>query len=146
MRIILYVFLFVVFALAQQKTPILVESDQLTYEKDKLIYTGHVKVTRGNGVLTADKVIVFLDENKKAKYIVAEGNVHYVEGIRRAKADRAEYDLQKEIVKLIGNARVEEGQNFVEGDQIVYYKKEDRAVAEGKGRKVRTFYIEKEGR
>ncbi|MGB9874274.1 MAG: LptA/OstA family protein, partial [Hydrogenobacter sp.] len=85
--------------------PILGEADNLTYEKDKIIYTGNVKMTRGKGVLTANKVVIYLDDKRKPKKAEAEGNVKYVEGTRRAFADRAEYDFQTEVLKLFGNAR-----------------------------------------
>jgi lipopolysaccharide export system protein LptA len=122
--------------------PILGEADNLTYEKDKIIYTGNVKLTRGNGVLTANKVVIYLDDKRKPKKAEAEGNVKYVEGVRRAFADRAEYDFQTEVLKLFGNARVEDDKSFVEADEIVYYKKEDRAIAISKSKRVRTFYVE----
>ena len=127
------------FALAQ---PIVGEGDVLTYEKDKITYTGNVKLTRGNAILSADKVIIYLDENKKAKLIEAEGKVRYVENNRRAFADKMVYDFREDVITLIGKARVEEGQNFVEGDEIVYYRKEDRAIAISKGSRVRSFYVE----
>lgn len=120
--------------------PLVGEADKLTYEKDKVIYQGNVKLSRGDGTLTAERVIIYLDENRKAKLAEAEGNVRYVEGKRRAFADKMIYDFQKDIITLIGRARVEEGQNFVEGERIVYYRKEDRAEAVGK--RVRTFYVE----
>ncbi|MFN4319616.1 MAG: lipopolysaccharide transport periplasmic protein LptA [Aquificaceae bacterium] len=122
--------------------PIAGEGDQLTYEKDSIIYTGNVRLTRGNALLTANKVIIYLDQNKKARLMEAEGNVKYVEGNRRAFADRMMYDLREDVITLKGRARVEEGPNFVEAEEIVYYKKEDRAVAVGKGSRVRTFYVE----
>ncbi len=122
--------------------PIAGEGDQLTYEKDRIIYTGNVRLTRGNALLTANKVIIYLDQNKKARLMEAEGNVKYVEGNRRAFADRMMYDLREDVITLKGRARVEEGPNFVEAEEIVYYKKEDRAVAVGKGSRVRTFYVE----
>lgn len=125
--------------------PILGEADTLTYEKDRIIYTGHVKLSRGNAIITADKVVIYLDENRKAKKAEAEGHVKYVEGSRKASADRAEYDFQADVIKLFGNAKVEEGKNFVEADQIVYYRKEDRAVAMSEGKRVRTFYVEEKG-
>ncbi len=116
------------------------EGDRLIYEKDKVIYEGNVKLSRGEGTLTADRVILYLDENRKAKLAEAEGNVRYVEGKRRAFADKMVYDFQRDIITLIGRARVEEGPNFVEGDRIVYYRREDRAEAVGK--RVRSFYVE----
>ncbi|MFN7065624.1 MAG: LptA/OstA family protein [Aquificaceae bacterium] len=127
------------FALAQ---PIVGEGDSLTYERDKVVYTGNVKLARGNAILTADKVVLYLDENRRARLMEAEGQVRYVEGNKRAFADEMVYDLREEVITLKGKARVEEGPSFVEADEIVYYRKEGRAVAVGKGSRVRSFYLE----
>jgi len=133
--------LLIAFLLARSQ-PILGEADSITYEKNVVVYSGNVKITRANETLTADKVIIFLDENRKASSAEAEGKVFYWDGKRKAKADKAYYDFKKEIIRLEGNAKVEEGQNFVEADEIIYYKGEDRAIAISKGKRVRTFYIE----
>ena len=121
---------------------ILIEAEQMEYDRNTIIYMGNVKASRGQGLLTADKMIIHLDENKKAKRIEALGNPVYKEGVRKGKADKMEYDLGTDVIKLIGNARVEEGPNFIEADEIVYYRKEDRAVATSKNKKVRSFYVE----
>ena len=135
------VILLITFLLARPQ-PILGEADSITYEKNTVVYSGNVKITRANETLTADKVVIFLDENKKASSAEAEGKVFYQDGKRKAKADKASYDFKKEIIRLEGNAKVEEGPNFIEADEIIYYKREDRAVAISKGKRVRTFYIE----
>ncbi|MCS7196026.1 MAG: lipopolysaccharide transport periplasmic protein LptA [Aquificaceae bacterium] len=122
--------------------PLLGEADNLTYEKNRITYEGNVRLTRGNALLTARKVVIHLDENRKARLAEAEGHVRYVEGNRRGFADKMVYDLKEEIITLKGNARVEEGPNFVEGEEIIYYRKEDRAVAIGRKSRVRTFYVE----
>jgi len=136
-----FIIMLIVFLLARSQ-PIIGEADSITYEKNTVIYSGNVKLTRANETLTADKVVIFLDENRKVSSAEAEGRVFYQDGKRKAKADKAYYDFKKEIIRLEGNAKVEEGPNFVEADEIIYYKKEDRAVAISKGKRVRTFYIE----
>lgn len=128
--------------LIMKAQPIVGEADRLNYEKDRIIYTGNVRLSRGNAILKADRVVIYLDENKKAKHAEAEGNVRYEEGNRRAFADRMHYDFVRDIITLTGKARVEDGQNFVEAEEIVYYRKEDRAVAVSKKSRVRTFYVE----
>jgi lipopolysaccharide export system protein LptA len=139
MKSLFFLLLVFIFAYSQ---PILAESDRMVYEKNSIIYIGNVKITKGNEVLTADKVIIYLDENRKANSAEAEGKVLYRDEKRTAKADKAFYDLKKDIVQLIGNARVEEGLNFVEADEIVYYRKEERAIAISKNKRVRSFYVE----
>lgn len=127
------------FAYAQ---PIVGEADSLIYEKNKVIYEGNVRLTRGDALLTANRVTIHLDENRKAKFAEAEGNAKYTEGNRRGFAEKMTYDFKEEVITLKGKARVEDGPNFVEGDEIVYYKKEDRVVVMGKKSKVRSFYVE----
>jgi lipopolysaccharide export system protein LptA len=139
MKSLLFLLILFIFAYSQ---PILAEADRMVYEKNSIIYIGNVKVTKGNELLTADKVIIYLDENKKANSAEAEGKVFYTDGKRTAKADKAFYDFRKDIVQLVGNARVEEGSNFVEADEIVYYRKEERAIAISKSKRVRSFYME----
>ena len=111
----------------------------MVYEKNSITYIGNVKITKGNELLTADKVIIYLDENRKANSAEAEGKVFYTDGKRTARADKAFYDFKKDIVQLLGNAKVEEGPNFVEADEIVYYRKEERAIAISKSKRVRSF-------
>ncbi|MDW8096127.1 MAG: lipopolysaccharide transport periplasmic protein LptA [Aquificaceae bacterium] len=134
--------IFAILPLIVYAQPLVGEADNLTYEKNKVIYTGNVRLTRGNAVLTANRVVIHLDENRKPKLAEAEGNVRYVEGNRRSYANRMVYDFRDEVITLVGDAKVEEGPNFIEGDEIVYYRKEDRAVAVGRKSRVRTFYVE----
>ncbi|HIC97014.1 MAG TPA: lipopolysaccharide transport periplasmic protein LptA, partial [Aquificaceae bacterium] len=42
--------------------PITGEAKKLEFEKDRIIYSGDVKLTRGESVLRADKVIILLNE------------------------------------------------------------------------------------
>ena len=139
MKSLLFLLMLFIFAYSQ---PILAEADKMVYEKNSIIYIGDVKITKGNEVLTADKVIIYLDENRKANFVEAEGKVLYRDEKRTAKADKAFYDFKKDIVQLVGNARIEEGPNFVEADEIIYYRKEERAIAISKSKRVRSFYVE----
>ena len=139
MKSLLFLLMLFIFAYSQ---PILAEADKMVYEKNSIIYIGNVKITKGNEVLTADKVIIYLDENRKANFVEAEGKVLYRDEKRTAKADKAFYDFKKDIVQLVGNARIEEGPNFVEADEIIYYRKEERAIAISKSKRVRSFYVE----
>jgi len=122
--------------------PITGEAQKLEFRKDRIVYTGKVKLTRGEAVLRAQKVTVFLDEEGKPLKLVAEGNVLYFEPGRKATADYAEYDLKKEILILRGGAKVEERKNVLEAEEIVYDRKNETLQAKGGEGKVRTIYIE----
>lgn len=133
------VFLILFTVLIGFSQPIVLEADQLTYEKDRLIYTGNVKVSRSDGVLKAQKLVIFLDEKKRAKSAEASGQPIYRDEKRQASADIIQYDFEKEVLILKGNARLQEGESFIQAPQIVYFRKEDRAIAQGR---VKTVYVE----
>jgi lipopolysaccharide export system protein LptA len=64
--------------------------------------------------------------------IVAMGKVavHRAQG-GVATAEKAVYGQQEETIVLTGNPVVREGNNFVKGDRITIYLKENRSVVEG---------------
>ncbi len=129
------------FALSQ---PITGEAEKLIFKKDRIIYRGKVKLTRGDSLLRADEVIVFLDDRGKPVKMVAKGEVRYSEPGRKAFSDYAEYDFRTDVIVLRGRARVEEEKNVLEAEEIVYDKKNQTLQAKGEKSKVRTIYIEEE--
>lgn len=124
--------------------PITGEAQNLEFVKDRVIYKGDVKLVRGEAVLRADEVVIFVDEKGKPVKLVATGRVRYTETSKRAYSDYAEYDLLKELIFLRGAAKVEEGGNLLEADEILYDKKNNTLKAKGNNGKVRTIYVEEE--
>lgn len=124
--------------------PITGEADSLIFQKDRLIYQGNVRLVRGEAVLRANKVTILLNEEGKPRKLIAEGNVLYTEPGRRATSAYAEYDLTAEVIILRGMARVEEEKNLIEAEEIVYDRRNNTLRASGKGKRVRTIYIEEE--
>ncbi len=135
---------FLIISLSAFSQAIVGESDSLEFKEGKIVYKGNVKLTKDGGVLSADKVEVFVDEKGKPKKLVATGNVRYIEGRRKAKADYGEYDLISEKLILKGNARVEDKGNLLEADIIVYNKRKNSLEAKAVNKRVRTVYIEEE--
>ncbi len=124
--------------------PITGEADSLEFKKDRVIYSGNVRLTRGKAVLKADRVIILLDKEGNPYRIIAEGGVFYQEGNRRASSRSAEYDLKKDTLVLKGDARVEEDKNLLEAEEIVYDRKNQTLRAVGDNSRVRTIYVEEE--
>jgi len=122
--------------------PITGEAKKLEFEKNRIIYSGDVKLTRGESVLRADKVIILLNEESKPIKLIATGNVLYTEPGRKATADYAEYDLGKELILLKGSARVEDERNLLEAEEIVYDRAKGTLRARSEKERVRTLYIE----
>jgi len=118
------------------------EADSLEFLKDRLIYRGNVQLIRDSSVLHADEVIIYLNKENKPVKIVARGKVRVKEKDRRAWADYAEYDLIEDVIILRGNAKIQEKTRVLEAEEIVIYRKENRLVAHGKGKRVRSLYLE----
>ena len=118
------------------------EAKELEFLKDRLIYRGNVKLIRNSSVLNADRVIVYLNKEGKPTRIVAEGKVKIIEDERKAFAEYAEYDLTNEVIILKGNAKIQEKTRLLEADEIVIYRKEERLIAKGLKKKVKTVYME----
>ncbi len=144
MRFRLFLSLAALFTSLLWAQPITGEAKSLEFKKDRIIYTGNVKLTRGESVLKADKVVILLDEKGKPTKMIATGNVRYYEPKRKSFSEYAEYDLRNEVIVLKGNARVEEDKNLLEAEEIVYDRKNGTLQAKGDKSKVRTIYIEEE--
>ena len=130
-----------------------VVSDQMVAQKSSGIveFTGNVKVTRRDGVITSDTLKIYFDQapsqeangdQSRIKKIVAAGNVEFTSGTRRAVSDRAVYTMDDEILVLTGSApRLWTGKNFVSGKKITLFRKTDRAMVESDGKsRVEAFF------
>ena len=118
------------------------ESDELIYLENKLIYKGNVRLIRDSSVLRAEKVEIILNEEGKPVKVIARGKVKIIEPERKVFADYAEYDLEKDIIYLRGSAKIQEKTRILEADEITIYRKENRLVAKGGKKRVRTVYLE----
>jgi lipopolysaccharide export system protein LptA len=121
------------------RLPINIESD-LMEAMDKsgiVVFTGHVKATRGDLIIHSDKLEVFYEKRKKGeetkkavKKIVATGQVRIIQGERVGTGKQAIYDKPAEKITLTGEAQVLEGPNRVSGERIIFFINEDRSVVE----------------
>ena len=122
------------------KLPIYIESD-LMESMDKsgiVVFTGHVKATRGDLTIHSDKLEVFYEKRKQGggtkkavKKIVATGHVRIIQGERVGTGEQAIYDKPAEKITITGAAQVLEGPNRVSGERIIFFINEDRSVVEG---------------
>lgn len=105
------------------------ESDTLSYNNEtKLgIYQGHIKLTQGNGVLTADYATSYSDQNGQVTKVIAIGNPARYRALifpNRPKliatGNTIYYYPQKDWLEAMGNAEIVQGQNHVKGPQINY--------------------------
>ena len=120
-------------------------------------FTGNVKATEEDVVITADRIKIFYrsggDVSMAAgsiEKIVSQGHVKILfdNQTKTATADVAEYTADQQILVLSGGApTVQSGKNVISGKKIILFQAEDRTVVEGDGKAQveATFYTEGEG-
>jgi lipopolysaccharide export system protein LptA len=104
-----------------------------------LIYRGDVVAKQGEVKLAADVLTLSLaaDSTSELRTVVAEGNVRFSKGDRRASVRRAEYDQAKRLIILDQDAVLEDARGNVSGDRVSVYLDEGRTVVEGGEGRVR---------
>lgn len=124
---------------ADKDKPVNLESDTARVDDaQKLaIYEGHVVLTQGTLMITADRIDVRQDDRGfssgeavgKPIYFrqKIEGRDEYAEGW----ANRLEYDGRGEKLKLIGQARLKRGEDDIRGNLITYDSKIESFQAQG---------------
>ena len=110
-------------AYARQQSPgqtIYFESDTLLYNNEaKLgIYQGHIKLTQGTRVLTADYATSYSDKKGQIVKVVAIGNpARYCAVIF---PNHPQLIATGNYLEAVGNAEIVQGQNHVKGPKINY--------------------------
>lgn len=115
---------------------------EMNNELKVVTFKGDVKAKKNNFSINCDNMLVYYenppaepakgDENKtKIDKIVASGNVviHRAKG-GKATAEKAVYHQKDEKMVLMGNPRVEQGNDLVKGDRITIFLNEDRSIVE----------------
>jgi lipopolysaccharide export system protein LptA len=106
-----------------------VEADQKT---NTVTFKGNVVAKQEDTTLYANTLTIIYDQQmKKLKEIIAVGNVKVVQLDRRATGQKATFDQDKNKVVLDGEAVVREGTNVIRGERIIFYVDEERSVVEG---------------
>ena len=113
---------------ADKDRPVQIEADSVRLDDAKKIavYEGNVVLSQGTFLLTADRIEVWQDDkgfsggNAIGRPVrfkqKLEGKSEYAEGY----ADRIEHDAEKETLKLVGGARLKQGDDDLRGNLIHY--------------------------
>lgn len=113
---------------ADRDKPINVEADSVRVDdvKKVAVYEGHVVMTQGTLMITADRIEVRQDD-KGVVFGLAAGNPVYFRQKMEASsefaegwAERIEYDGQGDKIKLMGQARLKRGIDELRGSLITY--------------------------
>lgn len=124
---------------ADRSKPVNIESDSARVDDARklAIYEGHVVLSQGSLLITADRIDVRQDDQGFASGEATgkqvyfrqklEGKDEYAEGW----ANRLEYDGPGEKLKLIGQARLKRGDDDLRGNLISYDGKTEYFQAQG---------------
>lgn len=114
----------------QQPLELKASSADINQSEHKGIYSDGVEFDQGSTHIRADRAITKTDNNNKLTMAVIYGNAqnqaHYWSQMEKNKpdlhayADMIEYYPDKKIIRLIGNARVEQGENLFTAPKISY--------------------------
>jgi lipopolysaccharide export system protein LptA len=139
-----------------QQQPVYIEADSVELDdiQDTSVYTGNVQIDQGSMRILADQVTVKHKEDRHPRFIVAVGNpVRYrqdVEGEKgevHGRAQRMEYDADKDELTLIDQAELTQATDRFASDRIVYDRARSQVKAgtsaQGSGRVKITFTPEK---
>lgn len=126
--------------------PIDIEADSVDIDEGRgtSVYRGNVTLNQGSMRLQADRVTVH-HRGREATRFVAEGNPVRFRQLpddgkeyNKARARRAEYEVDSEIITLIDDAELIHGKDTFASDRIVYDRVKATvrggAAAEGKSR------------
>jgi lipopolysaccharide export system protein LptA len=125
---------------ASSRAPIDITSDMVEADQKRVTFKGNVVAKQEDVTLYANTLVIIYDqETKKLKEIIATGNVKVVQQDRRATGQKVTFDQDKNRLVLDGDAVVREGTNVIRGERITFYVEEERSVVEpGKGGRVST--------
>ena len=147
--------------------PVKVNANDMVYDMDKhtVTFTGSVVVTRGEFVMKAAEMQLFIQKSQTTKEHTApailpltgaalpsqtqvsmgeKNNIERIEaydgvtfnyGPQSGASESAVYNAQKGLLTMRGNPVVREGENLIKGDTIIYYTEERRSKVIGSGKK-----------
>lgn len=139
-------------------TPLRITSDKMIAQQDNSMveFIGNVRAVRETEEILAQSIKIFMYASGEetdpgeapgatygnVKKIVAETDVKYTSGDRKAFADKAVYTTADQVLVLTGNqAKLMTGTSWVTGSKITLFRKEDRAMVESnKKNRVEAFF------
>ncbi len=118
---------------SKEKVPVVITAQQAEFDNKtrKAVYTGNVKVVRGDTTMYSDKLESFLDkEGKELDHIIATGCVKVLQGNKIITAEKGVYYDKEQKVVLTGSPVSRDGENVIEGSRMVYFFNQERVVVE----------------
>jgi len=127
-------------AAGAQAGPVTVQADHLDvwHNKKEAVFIGAVHLVRDDFELFCDRLRTFYEEGGGIERGIATGHVRMRQGDKHGRADRAILDNKRQILTLMGHARMEQPGGRVEGAMIVHnIRTKTTEVRPGKGGRVK---------
>ena len=141
--------------------------DQIQIEADTLVtnqaekfaeFSGSVRASQGAFVINADRLRIYYQAasdnaaqratgQQNIQQVIATGNVKLSNGKFTAETDRAEYDLETQILVLVGeNSALKSNRNILTGSKIIVDRKTGQMSVESDPQKrVKAVFYPDEG-
>ncbi len=126
--------------------PLIVESNEMVIKdaEQKAVYTGDVKARKGEMVLHAARLVVYYNSDGIQRAHAIGKPVTLEQAKRRGRAQEAFYNASDRSLLMVGNARLEEGPNTLQGARIRYFMDQRRTEVysgeEKKGGRARAVF------
>jgi len=127
--------------------PILITADSMEVDRKKnlITYKGRVVTVRGEMKMQSESLTATYDQGmKRIKEVIAEGEVHVIQGARIATGAKAKFNGLKNTITLTGNPTINQGKSRVSGSRIILFINEDRGVVEGGSQRVKVVIFPEE--
>ena len=142
-------------AAAASDEPIKITSNRLEADDKAMTvnFIGQVKAVQGETRLWCDKMVVHYTKEdggadqdvgmgaRKIRKIEVFGHVKVTKGDKVGTGQQGLFEFQEQRVVLWGKAHLSQGQNTINGDKVILYLNDDRAVVEGGPQKVEAVLV-----
>jgi lipopolysaccharide export system protein LptA len=122
------------FKLTKLPVALTVRSNKMEFDlkKGRLAYDGDVEIKHGDVTLNANSLLLTFTPGKPddLREVRADGGVEVVRGHEVARGRSAVYNPTEATLKLVGDASLGSGPNLVEGESVIIYLDEGRAIVE----------------
>ena len=116
------------------KAPVDIQSKQMqvNFNEHRIVFLGDVRVTQADFSLSANEVTAVFGENAEdIRKIVAKGDVTIQKADKVAWGNEATYNREEAMIVLSGNPSLQQGGNYIKGDEIRVFLNEDRMDVQG---------------
>ena len=112
------------------KLPVEIQADELEVlqHDEKAVFKGNVEAVQGDLNIKADEMLVYYNRSKdqigqsknSVSMVETKGNVKFYTPGETAKSDKGIFDVEKNIITLLGNITLTSGKNLVKGEKLIY--------------------------